>query len=68
MTHASVSEEMRKELGVTDTLVSQKMLPVPAGTGDASSLFVQIRLSVGIEDEEDIIADIDQALKAATSV
>ncbi|XP_065834237.1 cystathionine gamma-lyase-like [Oscarella lobularis] len=47
MTHASVSEEMRKELGVTDTL---------------------IRLSVGIEDEEDIIADIDQALKAATSV
>ena len=27
-----------------------------------------IRLSVGIEDEEDIIADLDQALKAAVSV
>ena len=26
-----------------------------------------IRLSVGIEDEEDIIADIDQALKEAVS-
>lgn len=44
MTHASVSEEQRMELGITDTL---------------------IRLSVGLEDEEDIIADLDQALGAA---
>eukprot|EP00118_Oscarella_pearsei_P016652 m.160925 g.160925 ORF g.160925 m.160925 type:complete len:399 (+) comp38791_c0_seq19:336-1532(+) len=44
MTHASVSEEMRQQLGVTDTL---------------------IRLSVGLEEEEDLIADIDEALKAA---
>ena len=27
-----------------------------------------IRLSVGIEDEEDIIADLDQALKSAVSI
>ena len=27
-----------------------------------------IRLSVGLEDEEDLIADIDQALKAAVSL
>lgn len=47
MTHASVSEEQRKELGITDAL---------------------IRLSVGLEDEEDIIADLDQALGAAVSV
>ncbi|XP_017335186.1 cystathionine gamma-lyase [Ictalurus punctatus] len=44
MTHASVPEEQRRELGITDTL---------------------IRLSVGLEDEEDIIADLDQALGAA---
>lgn len=46
MTHASVPEEQRKELGITDTM---------------------IRLSVGLEDEEDIIADLDQALGAAVS-
>lgn len=46
MTHASVPEEQRRELGITDTL---------------------IRLSVGLEDEEDIIADLDQALGAAVS-
>lgn len=46
MTHASVPEEQRRELGITDTL---------------------IRLSVGLEDEEDIIADLDQALSAAVS-
>uniref|UniRef100_A0A4W4EF67 Cystathionine gamma-lyase n=1 Tax=Electrophorus electricus TaxID=8005 RepID=A0A4W4EF67_ELEEL len=44
MTHASVSENERMQLGITDTL---------------------IRLSVGLEDEEDIIADLDQALSAA---
>ncbi|ROL44497.1 Cystathionine gamma-lyase [Anabarilius grahami] len=44
MTHASVPENERKELGISDTL---------------------IRLSVGLEDEEDIIADLDQALSAA---
>lgn len=41
MTHASVPEETRNKLGITDGLV---------------------RVSVGIEDVEDIIADIDQAL------
>lgn len=43
MTHASVPEEARAELGITDGLV---------------------RISVGIEDVEDIIADLDQALSA----
>lgn len=47
MTHASVCENERKKLGISDTL---------------------IRLSVGIEDEEDIIADLDQALSAAVSI
>ncbi len=41
MTHASVPEEKRNELGITDGLV---------------------RISVGIEDVEDIIQDLDQAL------
>lgn len=41
MTHASVPDEDRQRLGITDTL---------------------IRLSVGIEDGEDLIADLDQAL------
>lgn len=44
MTHASVPENERAHLGISDTL---------------------IRLSVGLEDEEDIIADLDQALAAA---
>lgn len=44
MTHASVPEEHRKELGITDNL---------------------IRLSVGIEHCDDLIHDIDQALKRA---
>ena len=41
MTHASVPEERRAELGISDSLV---------------------RLSVGIEDVEDLIADLKQAL------
>jgi cystathionine beta-lyase/cystathionine gamma-synthase len=41
MTHASVPQEARNELGITDGLV---------------------RISVGIEDAEDIISDLDQAL------
>ena len=41
MTHASVPQEMREAMGLTDGLV---------------------RLSVGIEDVEDLIADLDQAL------
>ena len=41
MTHASVPVEMRRRMGLTDSLV---------------------RLSVGIEDPEDLIADLDQAL------
>jgi hypothetical protein len=47
MTHASVPESERDELGISDTL---------------------IRLSVGVEDEEDIIADIKQSLEAAQKV
>jgi cystathionine beta-lyase/cystathionine gamma-synthase len=41
MTHASVPFEMRRRMGLTDSLV---------------------RLSVGIEDVEDLIGDLDQAL------
>ncbi len=41
MTHASVPEEVRDEIGISDALV---------------------RLSVGVEDLEDLIADLDQAL------
>jgi cystathionine gamma-lyase len=43
MTHASVPEDMRAQLGITDKL---------------------IRLSVGLETEEDLVADIKQALDA----
>jgi cystathionine gamma-lyase len=43
MTHASVPEDVRKELGITDNL---------------------IRLSVGLEDVEDLIADLEQAFAA----
>lgn len=46
MTHAAVSPEQRKKLGISDTL---------------------IRMSVGIEDTEDLIKDIENALKIATS-
>ena len=41
MTHASVPPEVRREIGISDSLV---------------------RLSVGIEDVEDLIADLDAAL------
>lgn len=47
MTHASVPDEQRKELGITDSLV---------------------RLSVGLEDTQDLIEDIHQALTAASKV
>ncbi|MBN3322840.1 CGL lyase, partial [Atractosteus spatula] len=47
MTHASVPENEREVLGISDTL---------------------IRLSVGLEDEEDIIEDLNQALNAAVSI
>lgn len=43
MTHASVPEAQRNELGISDSLV---------------------RISVGIEDPADLIADLDQALAA----
>lgn len=46
-THASVPEDQRRALGITDSLV---------------------RLSVGLEDTEDLINDLDQALRAAVSV
>jgi cystathionine beta-lyase/cystathionine gamma-synthase len=42
MTHASIPEDKRKEIGITDDLV---------------------RLSVGVEDAHDLIADIEQALR-----
>jgi cystathionine beta-lyase len=41
MTHASIPEEKRKEIGITDDLV---------------------RLSVGIEDAEDLLSDLERAL------
>ena len=41
MTHASIPEDKRKEVGITDDLV---------------------RLSVGVEDAADLIADLEQAL------
>lgn len=44
MTHASIPEATRNELGITDQLV---------------------RLSVGLETEKDLLADLDQALKAS---
>jgi cystathionine beta-lyase/cystathionine gamma-synthase len=44
MTHASVPLELRKKMGLTDSLV---------------------RLSVGIEDADDLIEDLDQALAQA---
>ncbi|KAI4497450.1 hypothetical protein M0802_007461 [Mischocyttarus mexicanus] len=44
MTHASVPEATRNELGITDQL---------------------IRLSVGLETEKDLLADLEQALKAS---
>lgn len=44
MTHASVPEQQRAELGITDAL---------------------IRLSVGLEDVEDLIADLDQAFQVS---
>lgn len=43
MTHASVPEDQRKVLKITDSL---------------------IRLSVGLEDAEDLIADLKQAFHA----
>jgi len=43
MTHASVPPELRRKMGLTDSL---------------------IRLSVGIEDVEDLVEDLDQALAA----
>jgi len=45
MTHASVPEDQREKLGITDTF---------------------LRMSVGLEEAEDLIADLDQALKIAT--
>ena len=44
MTHASVPPDMRREMGLTDSLV---------------------RLSCGIEEADDLVADIDQALAQA---
>ena len=44
MTHASIPEDIRAKLGITDSL---------------------IRLSVGLENVEDLIEDLDNALKAS---
>ena len=46
MTHASVPEETREKLGISNSL---------------------IRLSVGIEDGDMLVADIEQALEKAVS-
>ncbi|MCP4410859.1 MAG: cystathionine gamma-synthase [Gammaproteobacteria bacterium] len=46
MTHASIPEALRKELGIDDSLV---------------------RLSVGVEDVEDLVADLEQALQGGAS-
>jgi methionine-gamma-lyase len=43
MTHLSVPNERRRQLGISDNLV---------------------RVSIGIEDASDLVADFDQALKA----
>lgn len=45
MTHASIPEDIRAKLGITDSL---------------------IRLSVGLENVEDLIEDLDLALKSAS--
>ena len=45
MTHLSVPDERKAQLGITDNLV---------------------RISIGVEDADDLIADLDQALKKAT--
>ena len=42
MTHASIPEDKRKEIGITDDLV---------------------RLSVGVEDISDLLADLEQAFQ-----
>lgn len=47
MTHASVPEDQRAKLGITDTF---------------------LRFSVGLEEAEDLIADLDQALKIASKI
>lgn len=47
MTHASVPEKDRLELGITDSL---------------------IRLSVGLEDIDDLLQDIENALTAASNI
>ena len=44
MTHASIPEEIRRKVGITDGL---------------------IRLSIGIEDINDILDDLEQAIAAA---
>lgn len=47
MTHASVPEDQRKVLGISDNL---------------------IRLSVGLEDIEDLIADLESALDESQKI
>lgn len=44
MTHASVPEDQREQLGISNSL---------------------IRLSVGLEDVDDLLEDLDNALKAS---
>jgi len=46
MTHASIPEDIRKKVGITDEL---------------------IRLSVGIEDVNEILQDLDNAIKQAAN-
>ncbi len=58
MTHASVAPELRAVLGITESLIRFESL---------YSIIIIVRLSVGIEDVEDLIADLENALKSASS-
>ena len=70
MTHASVSKEQRMELGITDSLIryvpDEEFIWRWTRNGRRLTLFHTIRLSVGIEDEQDLIRDIKQALETAS--
>ena len=66
MTHASVSAEERASLGIKDTLVVfECLILVICISHHISSHVVQIRLSVGLEEAEDLVEDVRQALKAS---
>jgi cystathionine gamma-lyase len=68
MTHASVEEKERIALGVTDNLIRyQNQSKRVYISGFPNSLTFLVRLSVGLEDADDLIEDIKQALDAAVA-